>query len=57
MGQRPPRHRPQQHEFGAIVFRADPNGGHSQYWTDLDGQPNPALVSFGRIAVGMEPVP
>jgi pimeloyl-ACP methyl ester carboxylesterase len=42
---------PSSPEFGAEVFRADPEGGHSDYWT----RGNASLDSFGLIAVGKEP--
>lgn len=35
--------------FGATVFGADPAGGHSDYWSNLD---NPALKAMGRIIAG-----
>lgn len=41
--------------FGAGTFPADPRGHHGDYWTDIDGTPNPALVGFGRIATGEKP--
>lgn len=48
---------PSSADFGAEVFAADPAGGHSDYWTNINGRDNPALDSFGRIAVGKEPLP
>ncbi len=44
---------PSDPRFGAHVFLADPHGGHSDYWN----RGNPALRSFGRIAIGLEPLP